>query len=525
MVSDSENTPSKRFKGAVHVTAPTSSGGQSVLTSTPELPPIRVVEVSGFINDSTNITANDINLNLSDIHSNPTFNIEINENTNGSCICPNIGNLIKVTSAILGRHNSSADSGFSSTSFSGIEKPSLANNYNMYNDDPVVVLNGISHLMKEVYSGNKLICQLADLIDKSAKTINNGKILDNRTSIINNNSSLFNCSNRSATSSSDHMYAKGNDSQSDDNKSYFKVANIINHNVLPSLESLNSKVRGLELTLRGCKRLGVIGADPPVPIDPVRDKLKNAGGLDRLIIIDRPSMEVYTQIREFLFNHQHIVNGTCKVDYINLHSNRNLYIHCNSTECKSKIFTLLLGSGFKPRVPSLRYSYLRFGPVDYSTQPGIFLDSIEKIDARFKKDELIHFTKFRVNGNKAFLIFKCPKNLADDIFANPFCHFKCRKLIIKPFIPLLQCHKCSRFGHTIGFCRYTRTTCPTCGGNHLMQACHLTTPDILANKGSCANCIRNGSSSYQHSSWAKVCPIRSSYLKNLRIVNKDIDYG
>lgn len=94
-------------------------------------------------------------------------------------------------------------------------------------------------------------------------------------------------------------------------------------------------------------------------------------------------MDDSRRISSILNNDPQIVNGNFKVDYINLHSNRNVYIHCNDIASKDYISGLLVKTKFDVKSVEKRFDYLRVDPVGINTSPFDFIKSLALSDNRF----------------------------------------------------------------------------------------------------------------------------------------------
>lgn len=139
---------------------------------------------------------------------------------------------------------------------------------------------------------------------------------------------------------------------------------------------------------------------------------------------------------------------------------------------------------------------------------------IEAIRTQFPQlsgAEFKFHSKIGIKSNAKFLVFKTDCDTCDGLIMKTF-NIGLTRMAINMFIPLIQCHKCSRFGHMLDHCRHKQSCCPNCGGEHSLEKCNSPYTKV------CGNCKRLGTD-HAHHSWETCCPVRAQYLKE-KVLNR-----
>lgn len=306
-----------------------------------------------------------------------------------------------------------------------------------------------------------------------------------------------------------------------------ELRTFIRHNskmerLISSLTKQESNSGDLKPTLNEDFGLHPTSNQPP-KINSVNERsiVNYKDSLDCLCIIDKIDGEGVKLLKTSLLNHPDFMNGNFHVDFINLHENRNCYIHCESIESRNAVYDLVkLKFTWSVRKIEHKHIYVRFGPLDINTSPDEFITSIiknNKLLADCSPDSFVYFTRVRHGEGRAFLVYKINFPIGMNLINSGFIHYQLSKCKVYEFKPLLQCHGCSRFGHTIEHCRYKRRACPNCSGSHTLKQCNSIIGDLTSELSRCANCSRTGLShlDFNHSSWNKKCPIRKKFLDKL----------
>lgn len=244
---------------------------------------------------------------------------------------------------------------------------------------------------------------------------------------------------------------------------------------------------------------------------PERDKRRFSTSIELLGVIRGLNQDKLVRIKQFLNTKSEIKSGDIKIDYINLHKNGNTYIHCGDAESKQKLADLLPEIGQKLNEVERKFDFFKIGPISYETSQEeaekAIRNKFENLNEYENRNSQISFhTKIRYNDHSRFLVYKAEHKLCNNIVENKFMHIGFTRVAIETFIPLIQCHKCSRFGHMNGHCWYKKLRCPNCAEGHRLEDCQNP-----KNK-KCANCATKGWESNHHS-WAKACPIRIEYMQ------------
>lgn len=332
----------------------------------------------------------------------------------------------------------------------------------------------------------------------------------------------------STNSSSDHRSDQHKTSIESINSSKLNnIMRMIKNDVLDSLKQTNSKIRNLELKFSN--KFNPQKSEILQTTSVKKRKSTNhscESNLDRLLIIRKPDNKAISNLYNLLKTNQDLNPGNFKIDYINLHPNRNVYIHCFDTNSRDSIFNLLYEAKYNVDKLVKQFVYVRIGPVPINTNPEILVNSITRCNEflKGKSDTFNYFTRTRNSKGQVYLVYKVEYNVGEILLQNSFVHFEFNRLNVFNFKPLVQCHKCARFGHTDKYCKYKKLTCPNCNGNHTLKNCQFSaTGQLNADNMACANCIRNNLP-HNHSSWEVKCPIRTKFIKIL--INKaQLDNG
>lgn len=100
-----------------------------------------------------------------------------------------------------------------------------------------------------------------------------------------------------------------------------------------------------------------------------------------------------------------------------------------------------------------------------------------------------------------------------------------QKVHAEEFVPLLQCYKCSQFGHLKKHCTREETLCTHCGiESHTFETCPSKNNKEDASCGNCSNRDKrlNTTSNTKHSATSNKCPVKEA-MRN-RVMGR-IDYG
>lgn len=237
-----------------------------------------------------------------------------------------------------------------------------------------------------------------------------------------------------------------------------------------------------------------------------------------LCIIDSIKFNDYKLLLNLIKENDQITNGEVIINHVNKHKNGRVYFHCNSVKCKELLIKIINDSNINVRARSIdkKHSYLSFGPVPLGTSMTDFVESIKKSDKRLSDIDILSNFRYhcsvKLSTGQIRLVYKVDHNFFAKLLADPFLNFNLRRIDIKRFKPLLQCHNCSRFGHTDKWCS-NNPCCPNCAGKHSMRECSIprNSPD---QQYSFSNCLK-AKLSHNHAAWQKCCTIRKNYITNL----------
>lgn len=299
------------------------------------------------------------------------------------------------------------------------------------------------------------------------------------------------------------------------------------------LSSISNKVNINRLNTHKCNPNG--SRTNPIQVSYHKPKKRNVSHrcpLHLLIIVDQPPSFLIPEIRSTLASNNLVIHGKIKINDFRL-KNGNIYIHCENDICKETIISLLEEKFDQIKVRSVypKQSYLSFGPIPGQFSSADLANCITLNDARLTNhiNDLKHHSTVKLPNGFVNHIFKIPKDLASVLLENPVANFRLQTIQIKEFIPLLQCHHCSLFGHTIDHCykrlKTIKASCPNCSLDHNLRSCNS---EFIPK---CINCINynmknSASLDINHSSWEKSCIFRKSAIDHIiSLTNKNHNNG
>ena len=117
-----------------------------------------------------------------------------------------------------------------------------------------------------------------------------------------------------------------------------------------------------------------------------------------------------------------------------------------------------------------------------------------------ESDWLFVSLRFSIDSSSDAVIFSCPERTAVEINRKPHTFLGKKRYKLCNFVDLVQCFRCSKFGHKTAKCVARKTCCPNCAQNHPLDECQTNhTPH-------CGNCLKVGAPHSAHSSWDVRCP-------------------
>ena len=201
-------------------------------------------------------------------------------------------------------------------------------------------------------------------------------------------------------------------------------------------------------------------------------------------------------------------SGQANVVHFNSHLRGVSYIHCDSFESKNTLKSFLSNSGFPVRDPCIVDSFVSV------LVPNSFIANLskeqiknylEKRDPKFKNKTFL-VEEIIGKGSKSIVVLRVQNELFEEIRREQFTFFGLDRLYFKPWFKLIQCFKCSAFGHASSRCASATLHCPHCSLGHSLEKCSKLTR-------ACRNCQKRDLPS-DHSSFSKSCPVRREFINS-----------
>ncbi|GAB0086529.1 hypothetical protein DMENIID0001_006130 [Sergentomyia squamirostris] len=241
------------------------------------------------------------------------------------------------------------------------------------------------------------------------------------------------------------------------------------------------------------------GGDPPPKFDRDKDKDQISrpsysykdgicyNGFRVLVWKKEISPCLVGEILKYKFNEEH-------VSEITKNGRDSVIVHCKNRETANLISydVKLIEAGYKPYIP-----------LYYVTSCGLIFDVDQKYEELHIADNL-KTGQFKIHSvgrvtridNNGIVKTRRIKVYFHGTKVPEYAFFNLVRLQCEPFIPkVVTCGKCWRIGHVGGKCNNPELRCKICLGNHMANACQITTPI-------CAQCSGN-----HHSTYAQ-CPER-----------------
>lgn len=252
------------------------------------------------------------------------------------------------------------------------------------------------------------------------------------------------------------------------------------------------------------------------PINPL-----NLDKLNRMINLNINSPEEYEDFRALLEHNEWIKNGTVNIENVSCDKNGKVSIICEHIEQKSKLHEIIKELNYVANDTKIKEFKFAIHGVPKSSVTKQIFEELAMKDNRFSLNKTTFGEKFPIDSSKNIITFSCKNETAVEFIKKPFVFIGLKRYNIRNFIDLIQCYKCSEFGHRSDKCPVkemkSKYKCPNCAGNHQLNECSQIY------KPKCANCLSLKVTDHEHSSWDVRCPYRRNYIAIRRKIIDD--YG
>ena len=244
-------------------------------------------------------------------------------------------------------------------------------------------------------------------------------------------------------------------------------------------------------------------------------KPSDTSALENTCVIEVEKPEDYIKIKELLIESRELNEGEMNIDGIDCTRNGKVSIRCEDEQSKNKAFKLLKREGFEIRSTNIKeFAFVIFG-VPKILKSEEITEHLQKRDSRFKNNPSFKIlARFPINKAKDALAFEVDLKTTKMIMEKKHLHIKEKKYKIEEFIELVQCYRCSKFGHRSTECKESKPSCPNCAEEHELKNC------TTFYEPKCSNCNSVKVEEINHSSFDIRCPFRLNWIgvqkKNLR---------
>ena len=299
------------------------------------------------------------------------------------------------------------------------------------------------------------------------------------------------------------------------------IESILNERLRNEFGKISQKIQQLDRKVSS--KLNLVDQNKANPYtretEPWRDKQPSRKQYNRfttkvdfLVVVRKANHLLIDKAKSCLNRDPDFTNGKYRVDYINLHPNGNAYIHCHDNQTKEKVFSILKQTGFTISLIEKKFDFFKIGPLNARTTVNEVITAIKKQNSELENSNISLHSQIGINISTKYMVFKSDHVSCQKLIDKRTANVSLTRVDMLPFIPLIQCHNCSRFGHMDKHCRFKTKGCPNCSGDHNLRECDSK------DNAECTNCKRYGLE-HNHHSWEKICPIRSKYMKE-HIFNK-----
>ena len=239
------------------------------------------------------------------------------------------------------------------------------------------------------------------------------------------------------------------------------------------------------------------------PVNP-----KDISRLDKIITVNVETPEKYIELDREIDKCEQFINGQINIDKMTCNKNGKITMICDGENDKKLLMDYLNGKSYCPKEASIKdFTFAIFG-IPKIRESGEILEELElRNGSLFNKSGYRINLRFPINKAKDALVFSCDLNMTLKINQKPFIHLGKKRYNLKHFIELVQCFRCSKFGHKTEQCKEKKPTCPNCAGEHQLKECKTNY------KPKCGNCLSLGLGDPNHTSWDVRCPYRHKWIK------------
>ena len=231
----------------------------------------------------------------------------------------------------------------------------------------------------------------------------------------------------------------------------------------------------------------------------IQDKLRRT----RIVNVMNP--KDYIELKGKIETNEEFLNGKMNIREFTCNANGKISIECDKPKEIPTLEKILDSLGHKYKAATSSKFLFRIPGIPAELSNENFIDQISRRDKRFKDRTLFCIVdRFKLDNCRDTIVLQVLNPLKKQLKENRHIFIGFKKYKISKHYKLVQCFKCSEFGHNADFCE-KKPSCSNCAGKHNLKDCSR---NFIPK---CTNCIKNNCTHTNHSSWSVECPYREQY--------------
>ena len=230
--------------------------------------------------------------------------------------------------------------------------------------------------------------------------------------------------------------------------------------------------------------------------------------LERMLTVKVESPEEYTTLNKDIDECQQFGNGEIDINKMTCDKNGKVTILCDEEDQKDMLIDYLKNKSYDAKpIKFKNFTFSVFGIPKLKSSEQVLSELETRDSGRFNKSGYKISDRFPIDKAKDAIVLSCNVEMTIKINKKPYIHLGKKIYRLQHFIELIQCFKCSKFGHKTEECRSKNLCCPNCASEHELKECRTNYIP------KCGNCLSLDLGNLTHSSWDVRCPYRHKWIK------------